>query len=258
MNILNLLKGIRINNKSKKIDTSKLPSLGLFYPDDFEISITKCDKDYIEEYKSILDDTNITRILKSITRLVIDHTKYSEGYSYRNICSIDLFFIFLEIVKYTNNKEILIKHHDEEKDVYIDIEFSSENFYYFKPSKKIMNRYDKDKKIFDLNGYMVSIPTIGAEEDLTDFLNSIKSESVADKYSKYNYNFLYVLGGKTRLEIDEMENLIEIFNNDIVEEEKINLEKSIDDILPMQKYQLNYNGNPISIAAKLDLSTIFD
>ena len=56
MNLVNLLKGLL--NLQKKIDIKILPSQGLFYKDDFEITIKKADvEDIIEyEYNYIKDD----------------------------------------------------------------------------------------------------------------------------------------------------------------------------------------------------------
>tara|TARA_Y100000389_G_scaffold30194_1_gene25591 strand:+ start:2197 stop:2967 length:771 start_codon:yes stop_codon:yes gene_type:complete len=256
MNLFNLIKGIR--NKPKKINTSKLPSRGFFYKDDFEIYIKRCNKDYINQYKKNIDTTNISKILKRVTRLIIDHTSYSEGYSYKNIISVDLLFIFLEIVKHTNNKEVFLDHYDEEIKGSVKIKLDEKTFDYYTPSEKIMSNYNNKEKCFELNGYMVSSPTTGAEEDLTQFLNSIASIPGAEKFNKYNYNFLYVLGDKTYLEIEEVKNLIQIFTEDITKEEKSNLQKSIDSIMPIQKYRILYNGKSVPVSAKLDLAVIFD
>lgn len=251
--MFNLLKR---RKKLKKIDTSKLPSRGLFYNDDFEIWIEKCDKDYIKEYKSQLDTTNLSKILKRITRVIVDHTSYSKGYSYRNIISIDLFFIFLEIVKYTNNKSIIIKHYDKDKGLEVGIELNEKTFDYFK-TDKIIKSYNDKEKCFELNGYMLSPPTIGVEEDLTNFLNAISSIPGSEKYNDYNYNFLYVLGGETSMDIKKLKNLVQIFNNDITKEESEKLQDAVDKILPLLKYQLIYNNESVPISYKLDLSTIF-
>ena len=50
-----------------------------------------------------------------------------------------------------------------------------------------MNSYDIKEKCFKLNGYMISSPTTGAEEDLTQFLNSISSIPGSEKFNNYNY-----------------------------------------------------------------------
>ena len=105
---------------------------------------------------------------------------------------------------------------------------------------------------------MITSPTTGVEEDLTQFLNSISSIPGSEKFNKYNYNFLYVLGNKTSVEISELKNLIQIFSEDITNEEKTNLQKAINNIMPIQKYKILYNGKSIPVSAKLDLAIIFD
>tara|TARA_X000000368_G_C22879814_1_gene644761 strand:+ start:77 stop:847 length:771 start_codon:yes stop_codon:yes gene_type:complete len=256
MNIFGIIN--KFKNKPKKINVKELPSRGFFYKDDFDIYITKCSKDYINQYKKNIDTTNISKILKRVTRVIIDHTSYSKGYSYKNIISIDLLFIFLEIVKHTNDKDIFLNHYDDIKKENIKIKLNEETFDYYQPNEKIMSHYNNKEKCFELNGYMVSSPTTGVEEDLTQFLNSISSIPGSEKFNGYNYNFLYVLGNKTSIEISELTNLIQIFSEDITKEEKNNLQKAIDKIMPIQKYKILYNGDSIPISAKLDLSVIFD
>ena len=67
-----------------------------------------------------------------------------------------------------------------------------------------------------------------------------------------------MLGDKTYLEIEEVKNLIQIFTEDITNQEKSNLQKSIDSIMPIQKYRILYNGKSVPVSAKLDLAVIFD
>lgn len=252
MNIFNFI------NKKREIITENLPSRGFFYKDDFKIYIKKCNKDYINQYKKNIDTSNISKILKRVTRLIIDHTSYSEGYSYKNIISIDLLFIFLEIVKHTKSKDIFLDHYDEETKKMVKIKLDEKTFDYYQPDNKMMEKYNYIEKCFDLNGYKISSPTTGAEEDLTQFLNSISTIPGSEKYNTYNYNFLYVLGNRESISIPELENLIQIFTMDITKEEKKKLQKSIDNITPIQRYKMIYNGKSINMSTKLDLSIIFD
>ena len=72
MNLVNLLKGLL--NLQKKIDIKILPSQGLFYKDDFEITIKKADvEDIIEyEYNYIKDDLgSVIFKLKKVVELLI-------------------------------------------------------------------------------------------------------------------------------------------------------------------------------------------
>lgn len=253
MDLLNFFK----INKRKKINIKNLPSQGLFYADDFEIYITKLDKDYINEYKTKLDVTSLQKLLKRITRVIIDHTSFNNEYTYRNIVSIDLFFIFLEIVKYTTNKPIIINHYDDENDIDVRLEFNEENFNYFKPTEEMSKSYNYGKKCFELNGYMISPPTTGVEEDLTELLNSISSLPGSEIYNDYNYNFIYVLGNKTSINVKEIKNLIQIFNNDITKEEEEKLKDAVSKITSIQKYEIKYNNIKLSLSS-IDLFKIFD
>lgn len=254
MNLLNIFK----RKEKKKINIKSLPSRGFFYADDFEIYITKCSKDYIKEYKTGLNLTNISKLLKRITRLVIDHTTYSKGYSYKNITSIDLFYVFLEIAKFTSGKKIIIKHYDKENDTNVNIELNEDTFNYFQPSEKVMETYNEEEKCFDINGYMISSPTTGAEENLTELLNAVTPIPGSEIYNDYNYDFLYVLGGRTTLSIKEIKNLIQIFNNDITKEEKDRLKEAVSQLSPIQKYEVIYNNELLSVSSNINLRKIFN
>jgi hypothetical protein len=93
-----LLKGIVNYKKSRKVDLSILPSRGLFYPDDLTIKVTKAIEDDIAYYKAnyISDSINIIRLIKIIVK---NNTILSKGYDFFDISSIDIMYIFFEIVK---------------------------------------------------------------------------------------------------------------------------------------------------------------
>jgi hypothetical protein len=59
------------------------------------------------------------------------------------------------------------------------------------------------------------------------------------------------------LTFQEIENLIEIFNFDMEEEEKIKVKNIIKTFEPLQKYSLIKNGKVIDINSKIDLEKIW-
>lgn len=245
-------------NTKKKLDKLKLPSQSLFYDDGFEVYVEKCKPEYIKEYKTNFDLSDIAPILKRMTRVIIDHTTYSEGYSYRDIISIDLVFIFLEIVNHTKGSPIILHHYDDVSDVIVPIEIGTHTFEYHKYSDGIMKRYNKVDKCFNLNGYMISLPSTGIEEDLTGFLSSISAIPGSEKFNGYDYNFLYVMGTETELSVKKMVDIINIFNIDITNEEKKNLKNAVNKVKSIQKYTIRHNGESIPLSSKLDLLNIFD
>ena len=62
-----------------------------------------------------------------------------------------------------------------------------------------MNHYDKVNKEFFIDGYKYSLPTIGVENSLTNFLIH-KSKSIdSASYNNYSYYFTFFVNGKNVL-----------------------------------------------------------
>lgn len=255
MNLSNLIKGIL--NLQKKLDKKILPSQGLFYKDDFEIFIKKADISDIIEYEHgyIKDDVSI--VINKIKLIVEKNTYFSQDYSFNDIKSIDIIFIFLEIVRFTKGESIKIKYFNEDSGREDFIEFGSNHFNYFTIDDDIMKYYNSIEKTFEIDGYKYTIPTIGIENSLTNYLISKSYDQDALKYNKLSYDFTYFLGTKNHLSFSEIDNLIQIFNFDMDESEKIKVKKIIKKFLPIQKYSLKRGDKIIDMNSKIDLEKIW-
>ena len=75
--ILNLFRGLI--NTSKRLDLSKLPSQGKFYPDDFELSIKKADLEDIIDYEYNFDKENIYLVVESLKKIIMQIHTYFLG-----------------------------------------------------------------------------------------------------------------------------------------------------------------------------------
>ncbi len=252
MNLIPLIKGLM--NLQKKLDKKLLPSQGLFYKDDFEIHIKKADiKDIIEyEYEYVKDNVGI--IITKLKKIVENNTILSGKYVFNDIKNIDIVFIFLEIVKFTNGRSIQIDC--GEKGSEETIEFGTNYFNYFKITNDIMNHYDSIGKRFIIDGYKYALPTIGIENCLTEYLISKSYESDAIKYNKYNYDFIYFLGDKSIVSFSEIDNLIQIFNFDMEDSEIKKIKNLVKMFSPIQKYSLIKGSRVIEINS-LDLENIW-
>lgn len=146
MSLSNVIKSLL--NLQKKVDIKSLPSQGLFYKDDFEVWVKKADVgDIIEyEYNYIKDDLSI--VLSRLKRIVEKNTILSRGYSFSDIKSIDIVFLFLEIVQFTKNKPIKVSYFNDEIGKIDNINFGKESFNYFKPNEELMKFYDNSEKVF--------------------------------------------------------------------------------------------------------------
>lgn len=255
MSLSNILKGIL--NIQKKIDVSKLPSQGLFYKDGFEIRIKKAEMEDIIEYEYEYEKEDLGLVITRVKRVVENNVILSKGFDYSDIKSADIVYLFLEIVKFTNNKTINIKYFDDSIGENSTIQFDSMNFNYMKLGDDLMKYYDKETKEFVINGFRYSLPCIGVENSLTNFLVSKSCEENAEVYNDYSYDFLYFLGHKPRLSFSEIDNLIQIFNFDLSDDDKERVRKIIKSLSRFGKYSLKKNSRVIDVTAKIDLEKIW-
>jgi hypothetical protein len=255
MSLSNILKGIL--NLQKKIDINKLPSQGLFYKDGFEIRIKKAEMEDIIEYEYEYEKEDLGLVISRVKKIVENNVILSKGFTYSDIKSADIVYLFLEIVKFTNNKNINIKYFDDSIGENSIIQFDSTNFNYMKLTNNIMKKYDSQTKEFVIDGFRYSLPCIGVENSLTNFLISKSVEEDVEVYNDYSYDFLYFLGHKSRLSFSEIENLIQIFNFDLSDEDKEKARNIIKSLSSFGKYSLKRNSRVIDVTAKIDLEKIW-
>jgi len=264
MNVSNILRGMSVSNilrgilnLQKKIDLKTLPSQGLFYKDDFELWIKRADVEDIIEYEYQYEKEDLGLVITRVKRIVEKNSILSKGYSYSDIKSIDIVYIFLEIVKFTNNKKIDIKYFNDNLGKDEIISFDSTNFNYAKLDQKLLKSYNSVAKEFVIDGFKYSVPCIGIENSLTHFLISKSDEPGAEAYNKYSYDFLYFLGHKSNLSFSEIDNLIQIFNFDLSDEDKKKIRKIIKSFSSIGKYSLKKDSKIIDVTAKIDLEKIW-
>jgi hypothetical protein len=255
MNLIKIIKNLLIHKI--KIDVKKLPSQGFFYNDDFEIYIKKVDIEDIKEYENGYDRENLSVVLKKLKKIVEKNVILSKKYTYGHIKSIDIVFLFLEIVKLTRNKEIKIEYYNDVKSKNEFIDFDSKNFNYYKVSDELFDKWNEKERLFDINGYKYSLPSIGIENCLTMYLISKSYEEDAIKYNEYNYDFTFFLGNRESVNFNEIENLIQIFNFDIEEDEYKKIEYVIRLLNPIQKYSLKKGDKIIDMNSKINLEKIW-
>ncbi len=251
MNLCDILGGFK--NKAKLIDVKTLPSMGLFYKDDFLLKIRKANPEDILQYEIGFQKDDLGLIISKVKIIVENNIILSNKYKFDDLKSIDVVFIFIEIVKYTKGKEISINYLDEKSHTLKKINFNSETFNYFKIDD-LEKYYDSENKLFKIDDYSFSLPSIGIENSISYFL--IESDD-PNKYANLNFNFSYFLDKKDFLTSEEIENLIEIFNYDLSDDEKDKIEKIIKKFKPLQRYSLIKDGKVIDINSKIDLENIW-
>ena len=243
--------------RKRKIDIKLLPSQGLFYKEDFEIQIKKADMRDIVEYEYNYKKDNLSEIIQRVKRIFENNLIITHGYCFNDLKSIDIIFLFLEIVKFTNGKPISLSYFDEEVGIEDNIEFNSSYFNYFQIDNKIMENYDSKQRVFLVDGYKYTLPSIGVENCLTSFLIHKTNQPNAIVYNSYYYDFTHFLDDKNFITFKEIENLIQVFNFDIEDSELKKVKKIVKIFSPLQKYSLIKNGKVIDINSKIDLEKIW-
>lgn len=254
MSLFNLVKVML--GTEKDIELKSLPSQGLFYNDDFSIKIRKASDEDIIEYEHNFIKDNLSLIIYKIKLIVSKNVILPNKYIFEDIKSIDIIFIFLEIVKFTNKKPIYLSIIDEGIGYEKLIEFSKETFNYYKISNSIMSNYNKEEKCFDILGYKYTLPSIGVESSMSNYLLSIDKNDI-EQYQTYFYDFVYFLNNKNNISFSEIENLIEIFNYDIDKQELEKAKNVIKIFSPLTVYSLKDNNKVIDINSKIDLEKIW-
>jgi len=241
---------------NKDLSVEILPSKGLFYKDDFQISIKKASMEDITEYEIGFDKENLGEIIHKIKSIVRKNTILPNGYTFEDIKGADVVFIFLEIVKFTNNKPIEIDYVDKLGETNT-IEFGEKNFNYINVPDHVMENYDDINKEFAIDGFRYSTPSIGVENSLTHFLTSMASSGKIELYKDHNYNFIYFLGNKNDLTTEEIHNLIQIFNHDLDDNSQSTVCNIIETFRPFTEYSLKNESEVIEITSKVNLENIW-
>ena len=252
--IINFLKKLFI--KKIKIDIKSLPSQGLFYKNDFKITISSASKTDIIDYEKNYVKDDIGVVIYYIKKIVQRNIIVSKGYKYEDIKSIDVIFIFLEIVKLTKGRPINLIFFDKNNDKEDRIEFGSKNFNYFQLGD-LLKFYDYEERCFLIDGYKYTLPSIGVENCLTNFLVIKSAEENSEVYNSYFYDFTHFVGHQNHLKYREIENLLEIFNFDMEPEEIIKIKKIIATFVPIQRYSLIKDGKIVEMTSKINLEKIW-
>lgn len=235
---------------TREINVKELPTQGFFYPKNTKIKIKKATNEDIILYNLNFKKGNLPSILNETKRIIKKNIILYNGMIYEDIKSNDLLYIFFEIVKFTMNKKILIPYINEsgENDI---IEFSSKTFNYFDYSN--ICQYDDEKREFIKYGYRYSLPSVGAEYHIINYINDFVEEDEDN-----NYDFLFFLGNKNYLSNDEIENLITIFNYDIDISEQEKISEIITEMSPLITYSLRTEtGYIVELDSKIDFEGLF-
>jgi hypothetical protein len=254
MSLISLIRNLI--DGSKSLEVTSLPTKGYFYPTGFEIKIKKAREEDIIEYEYKYDSDDLMEIVECVKKIVKSNTVFKHPYIFDDLKSVDIIYIFLEIVKFTTNQKIKIEFFNDEVSKIDFIEFSSNNFNYFN-FEQMHKLYNELERVFEVEGYKFSMPSVGVENSLSQFLLSKSNKENSEKFSNYSYDFLFFLGGKNTLTFSEIENLITIFNFDMDDREIDKIKSIINSFIGMIGYQLKFKNYLIDVKANLNLEKIW-
>lgn len=254
MNIINILRGLSTRNK--QLNIKELPSMGLFYPDDMKIYIGKCTDEDITIYENNIDPKNILSLIYCMKVIVDKCVTMNKNYNVSCLKSIDMLYLMIEIVKHTTGTDVTIEHWDDKTSEYIRLPINTHTFNYIDLSD-LMNCYLPESKEFLIDGYRLSIPSKGIETSLTEYLSNTITPETADAMTNYSYDFIYFLGNRNEITYDEIESLIEIFNDSMDESNREIVNNVVKRFSPMISYTLKHNNRVVELRSKIDLATIW-
>ena len=238
----------------KMLDVKELPTQGFFYPKDFTLSIRKASMDDIILYNFnyVKDDLGV--ILFETKRIIKNNIILGKKYKYEDLKSNDLLYIFFEIVKFTMDKDIMVPFENIfGRTSYVA--FSSKNFNYF-DYKGLGCNYDEDTREFEKYGYRFSLPSVGVENCLVNYIYDF----IEGEYNEQNencYDFLFFMGNKNYLSNEEMDNLVTIFNEDLNEKEQDKISDIVKLIYQAIGYSLKCGNQIVSLDLKIDFEKLF-
>ena len=161
------------------INVTHLPSAGMFYPEDIQISIRSAKVSEIRHFSSIDEqnvfdvDEKLNYILENCTRV----TSQKKRLSYKDLCEEDRFFVILSIRDLTfpeAESKLAVSHVDKKGNKH-EIEIKKEYFDYFKIPENLDKYYDGDRKSFMIETKSFGTiemrpPTIGVMQKMTAYI----------------------------------------------------------------------------------------
>jgi len=197
------------NDKYLKVPKENLPSQGYFYPDDLEINIKKGNIQDQISYQYGLSNSNIFGVIDTVKSILNNRISFkAKNFNFNSLRAIDVFFLFIEFVKYTTGSPVYFN----------GIEFKPEKFIYFN-FDQFKDKYDSETKEFVFDGWRFSLPAIGIETSLNHFSYELAVRGKSEQYQDSNYNLIYFMGSKTELGYYDIINLLETME-DLSEEDQ--------------------------------------
>ena len=114
--------------------------------------------------------------------------------------------------------------------------------------------YDSKTREFMKNGWRFSLPSLGVENCLVDYIYDLDE---AGERTDWCYDFLFFLGNKNYISPEEFDNLITIFNFDLDDKSKEEVRDIVKTIYKSIGYSLLVEGKIVELDMKIDFEKLF-
>jgi hypothetical protein len=159
--------------------TTQLPSGGMFYPKDIEISIRSAKVAEIRHFSTV-DENNVLDVdekLNSIVEACTRVTSQKKRLSYKDLCEEDRFYLILSIrdLTFPEPESNLTIEHKTKKGKKHTVEVKKDYFQYFEIPDTLDKYYDVDKRTFlietkSFGTIEMRPPSIGIMQKMTNYI----------------------------------------------------------------------------------------
>jgi len=164
-----------------------LPSAGMFYADNIEISIRSAKVAEIRHFSTV-DETNILDVDSKLNEILAATIRVKNGKkmgSYKDLCEEDRFFIILSVrdLTFPEPESVLQLDHKDKKGKMHKIEVDKKYFQYFSIPKELDKYYTKNEKTFliqtkSFGTINMRPPSIGIMQQMTSYIKERQEENV--------------------------------------------------------------------------------
>jgi len=161
------------------IPSIDLPSGGMFYPKDTQISIRSAKVAEIRHFSTI-DENNVLDVddkLNSIVESCTRVTSNKKRLSYKDLCEEDRFYLILSIrdLTFPEPESQLTVEHKDKKGKKHTVEIKKDYFQYFNIPDTLDKYYDEDKRTFlietkSFGTIEMRPPSIGVMQKMTEYI----------------------------------------------------------------------------------------
>jgi len=192
-----------------------LPSRGLFYPIDLEICLERASIENKIKYNYSVNNTDIENLIPTVTEILEEYINFNEKwFKFDMIISIDILFLFIE----------LIKHSDRKKVFFDEMEFDKDTFNYFNYNQ-FDAIYDDNKRVYIFDEWEFKLPSIGIYKSLLNFQFLSKARGEEHLLNE-DVSLIYFLKNEFLLNYKQIVNLIECYKDLEINERNLLSNKS--------------------------------